>query len=493
MAGLTIRAEILKLARLCRVDAGQLEFLDGVPAPQLRMFREAVQDSLFAGDDAVLFKRLGAAGALLPLALVAFLAQKVFGPVLGARVAGEMSAQRAIALAARLPVEFLADISVELDPARARDILRGLPPERIRDVARELLARGEFVTMGRFVGYLTHEAIRATLDAFTRPGDLLRVAFFVEDQARLDEIVGMMADARLMDVMRAAQADPDGLWAQAVALLRDISVPLKRKLGELVTGQPPEVLASLAQAAHRQQLWDDILQVVACMSEPAQRRVATLPALCSAEIMGSVLVSADAGALWKDLLPLVDFMEEPQLRSMADAATSALPVEALGRALNAANAGGKWEAILRLARGMSAAQLDRVGAAAETLPKNAIAGLLLMADERGLWDAFLPIAAGLSDPLRRQVAELAVVATPAMRERIIDAARAAPQALWPALLKVIALVPPPQRVAYAETVARRARAEPGLVERLAPAAETLGLQDLLQIARTALSQPSQSE
>lgn len=488
MAGLAIHAEILKLARLCRVDAGQLEFLRGVPAPQLRVFREAVQDALFAGDDGVLFKRLAVAGGLLPLPVVALLAQKVFGPVLGARVAGEMNTQRAIDLAARLPTAFLAEVSMQLDPARARDILRGLPPERIRDVAHALLVRGEFVTMGRFVGYLTREAIRMTLDAFTRPGDLLRVAFCIEDKARLDEIASLLPDERLMAAMRAAQADPDGLWAEAVALLGDIGLPLRCRLGDLVARQPPDVLAELVHAAHRQHLWDDVLPIVTCMSETAQRRVARLPELGNRDIMRGILDSADCAALWQDLLPLVDFMGQSQLRSMAEAATSTLSVEALGRALNAANAGGKWDAILRLVHGMSAAQLERVGAAVEYLPENAIPGLLLMADERGLWDVFLPIAAGLSDRLRQQVADLAALATPAMRERIIDAVRVAPQVLWPALLRVVVLVPPAQRTIYAETVARRALAEPGLVERLAPAAEQCGLPDLLQTARTALAQ-----
>ncbi|HEU0196609.1 MAG TPA: hypothetical protein VFQ88_05245 [Nevskiaceae bacterium] len=487
MSGLAIRAEIEKLERLCRVGSGCFAYLKPVPAPQIRRLREAVQDSLFGGRDAVLFKRLALAGALLPLPLVAMMAEKIFGPMLGARVAGEMSTRRAVALAAKLPIKFLADVSVELDPARARDILHELPPEQIRDVALELVSRGEFVTMGRFVGYLTHAAIRLTTQSFKDPGDLLRVAFYIEDKPRLDEVVALMSDARLLDVMHAAQADPDGLWAEAVALMGDVSDTLKRKLGDLVAGQPPEVLAGLVQTAHRQHLWDDVMPVVAHMSEAAQRHISTVPELCEHDIMCGILVAVDKHQLWDALLPLIDYMGSAQLKTLAWVATDDLPVAALGRALTVANRGGKWDAILTLAEEMTPKQLAHIGQAADALPKNAVPGLLLMADERGLWRAFLPIAAGLSDTLRAQVAQLASMATPAMRERIIDAARSSPEELWPAFLRIVALIPADQRAAYADVVARHARAEPGLVERLAPAAQAQGLGDLLGIARRAIT------
>lgn len=488
MTTLATRAEILKLEHLCRLNPGSLDSLAAIPAEDIRQLREAVQDSLFDGKDAGLLKRLAKAGALLPLGLVSMMAQKLFGPVLGARVAGEMSPQRAVALAARLPDEFLADLSVELDPGRARDLLHALPAERIRDVAAVLLEREEYVAMGRFVGYLSRQALGLTMDeAFTDPGDMLRVAFFVEGKSCLGDLFDLMSDARLLEIILAAQGDTENLWPEAVALMADLDDNIKRKLGDMVAGQSDEVLAGLVDTAHRQQLWGDVLPVVARMSRNMQRHVGTLPQLCDEKLMRGILTSVDENELWADLLPLIDTMGEAQLKTMASVATRDLPSQALGRALAVANSANKWDTILTLAGEMTAAQLANVGAAAEALPHDAIPGLLLMADEKDLWGTVLPVAAGLSKPLRKQVAAFAVMATPEMRQRIVDAARASPETLWPALLASVVLIPARQRAGFAQTVAECVRKEPALVERLAPAASASGLDDLLAVARRAIA------
>lgn len=148
---------------LYQVEEDRLSFLQTLPADEVRKLREAVQYHLFS-DNLKLFKQMAAASAVLPLALIAMMAEKNFGPLLAARVAGEMDTKRAVALSEKLPVSYLADISVQQDPQRrARDIIRNIAPARIRDVAAELLERREFITMGRFIDYLTTDAIRTAL------------------------------------------------------------------------------------------------------------------------------------------------------------------------------------------------------------------------------------------------------------------------------------------------------------------------------------------
>lgn len=186
-----------------------------------------------------------------------------------------MNWKRAVELAAKLPTPFLADISVQLDPKRAERIIQNLPPKRIREVAVELVKRREFVTMGRFVDYVTEEAIREALQAFFKPADLLHVGFFIEKKSRLNELIHLLPDSKLMEVIVAAQDETQDLWSEAVALMAYVDDGLKRKLGDMAASQDENALAGLLRTAHAQQLWDDVLPVVACMSVASQRKVST--------------------------------------------------------------------------------------------------------------------------------------------------------------------------------------------------------------------------
>jgi hypothetical protein len=65
-----------------------------------------------------------------------------------------LETDKAVEVAAKLPPPFLADVAVELDPRRASDLIAKIAPALIGQVTGELVARREYVTMGRFVGHL---------------------------------------------------------------------------------------------------------------------------------------------------------------------------------------------------------------------------------------------------------------------------------------------------------------------------------------------------
>jgi hypothetical protein len=209
------RAEVMKLARLMRREPEQLEYLERLAPEDLRAFREQVTDLLFDAHDATL-QRLASASRLLPVGLVAIIAQHAFGAMLSARVAGLLDPHRAAEMAAKLPPEFLADIAVDIDPRRASDVIAGMPPEQILRVTRELTRRGDYVTMGRFVGHLSEAALRSSVSAID-DATLLRTAFVLEDRGRIDalaELVGEDRIAALADV-----AEREQLWPEALDLL----------------------------------------------------------------------------------------------------------------------------------------------------------------------------------------------------------------------------------------------------------------------------------
>jgi hypothetical protein len=120
-----------------------------------------------------------------------------------ARIAGLLEPSRAVDVAARLPPAFLADVAIELDPRRASDVIARIPAGQIADVTRELVRRDEHVTMGRFVGHLSDEALSAAIDEMD-DAVLLRVTFVLEEQERLGRLVGLLPKRRLDSITEMA-------------------------------------------------------------------------------------------------------------------------------------------------------------------------------------------------------------------------------------------------------------------------------------------------
>ena len=93
MSKLDTRAELIKLSRLAQVTEADLAFLEDVPLASLVKVRELTTERMFS-DGRKLFQNLASASKLMPNSLTAMIAEKAFGPLLCARVAGEMPYQR---------------------------------------------------------------------------------------------------------------------------------------------------------------------------------------------------------------------------------------------------------------------------------------------------------------------------------------------------------------------------------------------------------------
>jgi hypothetical protein len=268
-SALEIRGEILKLARLLQRDAGELEYLEQVAPGDLRELREQVTDLLFAAQGSSL-ARLAAASKLLPVGVVAAIGEGAFGPMLSARIAGLLDPSRAVEMADTMPIEFLADVAVELDPRRASDVISRIAPARIAQVTRELIRREEYVTMGRFVGHLGDDAVRA---AFGELDDvaLLRVAFVLESKESLDHLVSLLAPGRrdsLVDV-----AAEHGMWLEALDLLSHLSEQTRRRFAELGALDRDGVLEAIVGVAAENGLWEELLPLVEELPPGSQERI----------------------------------------------------------------------------------------------------------------------------------------------------------------------------------------------------------------------------
>jgi hypothetical protein len=261
------QAEVLKLARLLHREPESLSYLEPLSLDDLRALREQVTDVLFSANRKTL-ARLAGTSKVLPAGVTATIAQRAFGPVLAANIAGLLEPSRAVDVAAKLPPAFLADVAIELDPRRATDVIAEIPPAQIAAVTRELLDRGEYVTMGRFVGHLPDESVDAALAEFD-DRELLQIGFVLEQKERIDDLVGLLDPKRYSGLIDAAE---EGLWPQALDLLSYLGEQRRRELAEIAIDKGDAVLESLVQAADQNDMWDAVLGLDAVISSGSRER-----------------------------------------------------------------------------------------------------------------------------------------------------------------------------------------------------------------------------
>jgi hypothetical protein len=231
VADLETRAEILKLARLLGVPPERLDYLGPAAAKDVRRVRELVTERVFDGD-ARRLTGLANASKRLPDALVATISQRVFGPLLCARVAGLLDVDQSVDLARRMPESFLADIGTEIDPRRISPVLERLPVEMVVACARDMTAKREYVAMGRFVGYLPDATLRACLEVIGE-ADLLRIGFVLEGRNSLDRVIALVSDERLEGF--AAAAREAGLEDELLFALERLGAKQRKRLEAVLT------------------------------------------------------------------------------------------------------------------------------------------------------------------------------------------------------------------------------------------------------------------
>jgi hypothetical protein len=302
------RAEIAKLARLLSREVEELEYLTRVPAEDVRRLREQVTEVLFNAVGPAL-GRLATATKLLPIGLVATLGERVFGPVLSARVAGLLDPDRAVEMAARLPIGFLTDVATELDPRRAHDVIARIPPAQIAEIAHELIERGEYVTMGRFVGHLERPALTAAIKVIDDRA-LLHVAFVLESKLSLRDLIDLLPPRRLDAVIDTAARED--LWPEALDLFTHLGEGQRSDLINRAAGRDDAVLDALILSAHEQGMWHVVLPLTRLMSPASLHRFATLGSIQSEGVLENIVqVAALHNELWDGLIPIVSELPEP--------------------------------------------------------------------------------------------------------------------------------------------------------------------------------------
>lgn len=307
---LEARAEVAKLARLLGVDAAEISYMEKVGADGLAEFRAQLVDSFYGDSDSGL-QRFASVGNLLPAKVIAALTREAVGPVLAARIAGLVDPKQAVAIVARLPVKFVTDIAVEIDPRRIEPVLGAMPRATIAAIAGELIKRKEYVTMGQFIGFIDQDTLAGTFAKMT-DADLLQIAFVAEDKDRLYLAVELLSEPRLKRTMLLASRD--GMWPEALDLLRHMDDAQYFRLLEIASNLDAKTQDELVRVTRDDDLWVIMLPALAQMDDPS----GAVDALLRAD-GATVKAFADAIAAeeaWEDARELFEKLGEEQMTEL---------------------------------------------------------------------------------------------------------------------------------------------------------------------------------
>lgn len=240
----TATAELRKLAHQLGVEPARLEFLEAVPADDLRTLRTQIGDYLFETDKHH-FTKVAAISRLVPAAIAAKVTEFALPPLIAARSAELLDPHRAADMVGRLSDGYLADVSAAMDPGRAPEVISRISPAHVSKVGAELARRGEWVVMGAFVSVVSDPALEAAV-ADLDGEQLLRVGYVLDDLDRMDDIIALLSDEQL-DGMLGAAVEHE-LWAELDGVLVSLTSLQAKRIAGRYSSAPPDVRAAVDAA-----------------------------------------------------------------------------------------------------------------------------------------------------------------------------------------------------------------------------------------------------
>jgi hypothetical protein len=302
---LATRAELGKLARALGTTPDGVAFAASLGAGDVRVLRDRVVAALYDEHRAA-FRRVAAITRMLPTALNVRITLRAFSPLLAARVAGEMAPDRAAELANRMPIEYLAEGCVHLDPRRAGPLIRLIRRDRVVAVVGELVARGDFITLGRLLDEATDDMLAGLAE--TLPDEaLLRIGRYTESAAHLTRAVAALSPDRLRRIVHTALTGPPDLRSAGLAVISRLeNDALRGRLAAYAAELDDETLTALLGTALADDAVGELLAAAAAMDEDARRRVVGLPVLADAATRARLTDAAVARGLWPLFAPLIE-------------------------------------------------------------------------------------------------------------------------------------------------------------------------------------------
>lgn len=303
-------AEQVKLERLLDVTEGSLDFIAEQPSADTRAFREQLAEFFYRRHQDA-FHRLAGLSKLLPLGASAKLATSLLGPVLAAGIACELPPERAAKLADKLPTDFLAKLSLYLDPRRAGPIISAVSENHIVAVADLLSEKQEFVTLARFVTSISKTALRRIIDNAGSDGyGLLKTGMFIEDKTVIDSLLRQLTDTQKDSLMGAATEH--GLWPEMLSLITYLKPDMQILMANLAGKQSADVREKLLRSVFEQDTWQPLFVALAVMNDDNLKRSASLPAMHDQTLLRRLIERAREFDMEKELSPLLGYLNADQ-------------------------------------------------------------------------------------------------------------------------------------------------------------------------------------
>ncbi|MEU6582338.1 hypothetical protein [Nocardia sp. NPDC046763] len=249
----SVEVEKLALARVLRVDPTEIDYLDQVPAIDLRDLRLEVIALITRANSAGL-QRIATISAIIPPAIAARIAVRSGSSLFAARMAVAMDASRAAEVGRRLPVTMLADIAMDLDPATGAVLIGGLPDKLLADVVAELSAREKWLTLAEFAEQKFSERQFDAVVEGLSPTALLRSGYLIYQQDQLRRLVGRMPRATI-DALVGAAATGDA-WAELLHVVQALDEDAGAYARAAAATLTPQARARAAAAKAAEELPD---------------------------------------------------------------------------------------------------------------------------------------------------------------------------------------------------------------------------------------------
>jgi hypothetical protein len=237
------RVETQRIAAQLGVASTELDYLMQRDGAYLTQLRQAIAMSTIERHRH-LFERMARASSLLPGAIASRIAEDILGAEMIANLTPFMPAARAAEISARMSIEFQADVAVHMIPESSAGLMAALDPGVRAAVTRELIRRQEFAVMGTLVDYLSVDVIGKLAREIVDPLSLLNITRYVENKARLREVVAAFDDSTVSRML--ALAAEHGLMNVLVELAQHLSSHDRNRIRRL---REPQTAAVQAWAA----------------------------------------------------------------------------------------------------------------------------------------------------------------------------------------------------------------------------------------------------
>lgn len=310
------RAEVLRIAGLMGLQEEDIAFLGALSAEALHEFRQQLIEVYF--EENASLRKLAKVANMMPSALIAKVTVDAIGPILSARVVGEVDTKVAIGVLKRVPIDFLVDTAVAADPRRVIPLFAESPTEISKAIADELIVRKEYVAIGQLIAYVENEVMDHALGNASDL-DILYSSFLVEEKNRLADGIAMLDDDRLFSIVKTAAKE--GCWLEALDMMSHLEADEFRRVVSQAMRLPPKTLSELLVFIHENELWYIGIPAL-CLSDKPKNGVAALVA-APQEIKDSITAALKGDDYSEELDELFQKIDDPALREMFDEAIAA--------------------------------------------------------------------------------------------------------------------------------------------------------------------------